>query len=70
MARDKNHKKEKKKVMLTESNKMFEALKSRYMTGFSASWRKPRPFAASRAIFILVDHGSDTEYPAKPNDRH
>ena len=56
--------------MLTESNKMFEALKSRYITGFSASWRKPRPFAAPRAIFILVDHGSDTEYPAKPNDRH
>lgn len=30
-------KKENKKAMLTESNKMFEALKSRYMTGFSAS---------------------------------
>lgn len=53
-----------KKKLLTESNKIFEALKSRYMTGFSASWRKARPFAAPSAIFIRVDHGSDTEYPA------
>jgi hypothetical protein len=58
------------KAILTESNKMFEALKSRYMTGFSASCRKARPFAAPRAIFILVDHGSDTEYPAHQEIRH
>lgn len=53
--------------MLTESSKMFEALKSLYITGFSASWRKATPFAAPTAIFILVDHGSDTEYPVKSN---
>lgn len=47
---------------------MFEALKSLYMTGFSASWRKARPLAAPIAIFILVDHGRETEYPA-PNER-
>ena len=28
-----------KKAILTESNKIFDALKSRYMTGLSASWR-------------------------------
>lgn len=42
---------------------MFEALKSLYMTGFSASWRKASPFAAPMAIFILVDHGREIEYP-------
>lgn len=45
---------------------MLEALKSLYITGFSDSWRKARPFAAPRAIFILVDHGSDAEYPKNP----
>lgn len=55
-------------MILTESNKMFEALKSLYMTGFSASWRKARPFAAPTAIFILVDHGNDTEYPLNPEN--
>jgi len=49
--------------MLTESSKMLEALKSLYMTGFSDSWRKARPFAAPTAIFVLADHGNDTEYP-------
>lgn len=43
---------------------MFEALKSLYITGFSASWRKAKPLAAPSAIFILVDHGRETEYPA------
>lgn len=52
-------------MKLTESSKMFEALKSLYITGFAASWRKARPLAAPRAIFIRVDHGSDTEYPEK-----
>jgi hypothetical protein len=42
---------------------MLEALKSLYMTGFSDSWRKARPFAAPTAIFVLADHGNDTEYP-------
>lgn len=42
---------------ITVSNKMFEALKSLYMTGFSSSWRKARPFAAPIAIFILVNQG-------------
>ena len=56
------------KKKLTESSKMLEALKSRYITGFSASWRKARPFAAPSAIFILVDHGSDTEYPEIKNN--
>ena len=53
-------------MILTESNKMFEALKSLYITGFSASCRKARPFAAPRAIFILVDQGNETEYPGIP----
>ena len=42
---------------------MFEDLKSRYITGLSASCRKARPFAAPNAIFILVDHGKVAEYP-------
>ena len=50
--------------MITESNKTFEALKSRYMTGFSSSWRKARPFAVPTAIFSLVNHGKAAEYPA------
>jgi len=33
------------------------------MTGFFASCKKARPFAAPTAIFILVDHGNDVEYP-------
>jgi len=33
------------------------------MTGFFASCRKARPFAAPAAIFILVDHGNDAVYP-------
>lgn len=33
------------------------------MTGFFASCKKARPFAAPTAIFILVDHGKDAEYP-------
>jgi len=49
---------------ITESNKIFEDLKSRYITGLSDSWRKARPLAAPRAIFILVDHGNAAEYPA------
>lgn len=51
------------RCLITESNKMFEALKSLYITGFCDSWRKARPLAAPRAIFILVDQGSDAEYP-------
>lgn len=51
--------------MLTESSKMFDALKSRYITGFFASWRKASPLAAPKAIFILIDHGSETENPEK-----
>lgn len=50
---------------LTVSNKMFEALKSRYITGFSMSWRKAKPFAASIAICSLVDQGKVAKYPAK-----
>ena len=46
---------------------MFEALKSRYMTGFSASCKKERPLAAPSAIFILDDHGNETEYPVITN---
>jgi len=34
------------------------------MTGFFASCRKARPFAAPAAIFILVDHGNDAVNPA------
>lgn len=33
------------------------------MTGFFASCRKARPFAAPAAIFILVDHGNDAVNP-------
>lgn len=54
-----------KKKGLTESNKMFEDLKSRNITGLSASCRKARPFAAAKAIFILADHGKGAEYPVK-----
>lgn len=35
---------------------MLEVLKSLYITGLSALWRKARPFAAPSAIIILVDH--------------
>lgn len=56
-------------MTLTESNRMLEALKSLYMTGFSAPWRKARPLAAPTAIFILDDHGSDAEYPVIPEYR-
>lgn len=55
-------------MAITESNKMFEALKSRNITGFSSSWRKARPFAASRAILTLVVHGKEAEYPAVMTD--
>lgn len=47
----------------TESSKIFEALKSLYITGLSASWRNAKPLAAPNAIFILVDHGIVAEYP-------
>lgn len=40
---------------------MFEALKSRYMTGFSSPWRKARHRAAPIAIFILVNQGNVEE---------
>ena len=53
--------KDDKRKLHTKSNKIFEALKSRYMTGFSSSWRKVRPFAAPIAIFILVNHGKVAE---------
>lgn len=44
---------------------MLEVLKSRYITGLSASsWRKARPLAAPNAIFILIDHGRGKD-PAK-----
>lgn len=43
---------------------MLEALKSLYITGFSSPWRKARPSAAPWAILILVNHGSEIEYPA------
>lgn len=43
---------------------MFDDLKSLYITGLSASCRKANPFAAPKAIFILVDHGKVVEYPA------
>jgi len=33
------------------------------MTGFFASCRKARPFAAPAAIFILVDHVNDAVNP-------
>jgi hypothetical protein len=55
--------------MITESNKTFEALKSRYMTGFSSSWRKASPFAAPTAIFSLVNQGKAAEYPASIQTR-
>jgi len=36
----------------------LEVLKSRYITGFSASsCKKAKPLAAPRAIFILMDQG-------------
>lgn len=49
-------------LVLTMSRRMLEVLKSRYMTGFFASWRKASPFAAPNAIFILIAHerGSNT----------
>ncbi|KAK2990148.1 hypothetical protein RJ640_008412 [Escallonia rubra] len=48
---------------ITESNRMLEALKSLYITGFSSPWRKARPFAAPTAIFILVNHGKEIVSP-------
>uniref|UniRef100_A0A7C9ADC0 Uncharacterized protein n=1 Tax=Opuntia streptacantha TaxID=393608 RepID=A0A7C9ADC0_OPUST len=38
-----------------ESSKMFDVLKSRYMIGRSKPCRKASPFAASRAIFNLLN---------------
>ena len=52
------------KDVFTKSNKMFEVLKSRYITGFSSSWRKARPFAVPTAIFSLVSQGNGGPYPA------
>lgn len=50
----------------TPSRRILDVLKSRYITGFSASsWRKARPFAASRAIFILMDQGRGKDPAAK-----
>jgi hypothetical protein len=48
---------------------MLEVLKSRYITGLSASsWRKARPFAAPSAIFILMDHGRGRDPAYKTSD--
>ena len=49
------------RTLLTESNNILDVLKSRYITGFSALWRKASPLAAPRAIAILVaqDNGTD-----------
>jgi hypothetical protein len=46
--------------MYTESRRMFDALKSRYMTWFSASCRNDKPLAAPIATLSLVpqDKGS------------
>lgn len=41
---------------LTESSKMFEVLKSRYITLTSSLWRNSKPFAAPRAIFMRSFH--------------
>lgn len=49
--------------MLTESSKMLEVLKSRYITGFSAPCKKAKPFAAPIAIFNLVAHANETDNP-------
>lgn len=49
--------------MFTESSKMLEVLKSRYMTGVSASCKKARPLAAPIAILSLVPHGNDKDNP-------
>jgi len=38
----------------TASSRILEVLKSRYMTGLTASWRKASPRAAPSAIFIRV----------------
>ena len=64
MIYEKKKKKAKKIKDITVSNKMFEDLKSLYMTGFSCSWRKARPFAAPIAIFILVNQGKVAVKPA------
>jgi hypothetical protein len=41
---------------LTESRRIFEVLKSLYITGLSEPWRKAKPLAAPSAMLILVDH--------------
>jgi hypothetical protein len=48
---------------MTESSKMLDVLKSRYMTGFSAPCKKASPLAAPIAIFILVPHGNVVDTP-------
>lgn len=48
----------------TESRRIFEALKSRYITGFSAPCKKARPLAAPILIFNLVPHGNEIDIPA------
>lgn len=54
----------------TASNKILDVLKSRYITGLSASsWRKARPFAAPSAIFILMDHGRGSDPVHAPHDK-
>lgn len=49
--------------MLTESNKILEVLKSRYITGLSAPCKNASPLAAPIAIFNLFPHGRQTEIP-------
>lgn len=47
---------------------MLDVLKSRYITGLSASWcRKASPIAAPSAIFILMGHATGCD-PVVMND--
>jgi hypothetical protein len=48
---------------MTELSKMLEALKSRYMTGFSAPCKKASPLAAPIAINSLIPHGNVVDIP-------
>lgn len=52
-------------LMYTESRRMFDALKSRYMTWFSASCRNDKPLAAPIATLSLIPQGKGSAPPKR-----
>ena len=50
-------------IKLTESSRIFDALKSRYMTWFSASCKNDKPLAAPIATLSLIAHDKGSAPP-------